>query len=71
MGKSVSLFVLTLLSGLACMLFYVDMFDVVIEWIEILRLQLAFRLLVIYLVVYWLVIEVKNSYLEWKYREDN
>jgi len=65
--KPVSQILLTLLVALLCILYFGGSLSAVIKWLEILRLSFAFQLLVVYLFLYWVVIEVKNSYLEWKY----
>ena len=71
MTKPLSLIFLTLLSGWVCLLFVIDSLDSVLSWMHILRLDIAFKVLSFYLFIYWVVIEVKNSYLEWKYMEDS
>lgn len=70
MDKPVSQILLTLLVALLCVLYFGGSLGVIIEWLEILRLSFAFQLLVVYLFLYGMVIEVKNSYLEWKYIEE-
>ena len=52
------------------MLYVSGSLESVMSWMHILRLDIAFKVLSFYLFIYWVVIEVKNSYLEWKYMED-
>ena len=70
MAKPVSLILLTLLMTLVCILYFSGSLSATLEWLEILRLGFALQLMVVYLFMYWIVIEAKNSYLEWKYLED-
>ncbi len=71
MGKALSMKLLAVVSILTCSLYFSGALEQVLGWMGILGLDIAFRILAIYLFLYWVVIEVKNSYLEWKYREEN
>lgn len=65
-----TLLLLTLLSALSLISYLTGVMADVIDWVTALGLGTAFRFLVLYLFLYWIVVEVKNSYLEWKYLED-
>ncbi len=54
---------LAVVSILTCSLYFGGAMEQVLGWMGILGLDIAFRILAIYLFLYWVVIEVKNSYI--------
>jgi len=70
-ARSLSMKLLAAVSIITCALYYGGSLEQVLDWMGILGLDIAFRILAIYLFLYWVVIEAKNSYLEWKYRDES
>ncbi len=71
MAKALSMKLLTVASLLTCSLYFSDQLGGLLGWMELLGIDIAFRVLAIYLFLYWAVIEVKDGYLEWKYRGES
>lgn len=69
MAKALSMKILTAACLLTCFLYFSGLLGGLIGWMNLIGLDIAFRVLAIYLFLYWTVVEVKDSYLLWKYRE--
>lgn len=65
-----TLILLTLLTALGLVSYLTGFMADLFGWIVASGLGGAIRFLVLYLFLYWIVVEVKNGYLEWKYLED-
>ena len=70
MVKALSMKMLTAACLLTCFLYFSGLFGGFLDWMNLFGLDIAFQVLAIYLFLYWTVIEVKDGYLEWKYREE-
>ena len=62
---------LTVNAGLVAVLGLLGQLDQLINWFNDSFLGFTFVFFVLYLFLYWLVAEIKNAYLEWKYLEDD
>jgi hypothetical protein len=62
---------LTVNAGLVAVFGLLGKLDQMIRWFNDSILGFTFVFFVLYLFLYWLVAEIKNAYLEWKYLEDD
>ena len=58
-------------AGLVAALALLGRLQDMVRWFNDSALGFVFVFFVLYLFLYWLVAEIKNAYLEWKYLEDD